>query len=146
NPLGGGPSLSVIEAKRGLFAVDSYFRDSWEDLCDLPPDDIELILRHHALLLLKTDAVVGRRLNAALDWLAEQGVVVAAERVRLDRHIIRAMWQYQWNVASRDRRDLADLIGHGSDSLVLIVRMPAHVRPATVRLSEAKGSADPARR
>jgi nucleoside diphosphate kinase len=139
-------SLSVIARKRALFAVDSYFRDSWEDLCDLPADGIEAILRHHALLLLKPDAVAGRRLGAALAWLVEQGTVVAAERVRLDRHTVRAMWQYQWNVASRDRRDLADLIGRAGDSLALVVRMPADARPATVRLSAAKGAADPARR
>jgi hypothetical protein len=140
-------SLSVVARKRALFAVDSYFRDSWEDLCELPPEDIEPILRHHALLLLKPDAVAGRRLHAGLDWLAERGTVVAAERVRLDRHAVRAMWQYQWNVASRDRRDLADLLGYdGGESLALFVRMPAHARPATVRLSEAKGPADPARR
>jgi hypothetical protein len=164
-------SLSVIRSKRALFAVDTYFRDSWEDLCELPPDGIEPILRHHALLLLKPDAVVGRRLDAALAWLGEQGTVVAAEPVRLDRHTARAMWQYQWNVASRDRRDLADLIAHGGgehgrgehglgehgrgehpggelggNALVLIVRMPADVRPATVRLSAAKGPADPERR
>ncbi|NJC74042.1 hypothetical protein HC031_30655 [Planosporangium thailandense] len=140
-------SLSVLATKRALFAVDSYFRDSWEDLCELPAETVELILRHHALLLLKPDAVVGRRLTAALDWLRGQGTVVAAEPVRLDRHTARAMWQYQWNAASRDRRDLADLICHdGGESLVLIVRMPADHRPATVRLSAAKGPADPERR
>ncbi|MGC9665090.1 AfsA-related hotdog domain-containing protein [Planosporangium sp. 12N6] len=140
-------SLSVSAAKRALFAVDSYFRDSWEDLCELPADDVDRILRHHALLLLKPDAVVGRRLETAAGWLARQGTVVAAERVRLDRHTIRAMWQYQWNVASRDRRDLADLLCHGDgDSLLLVVRMPPDTRPATARLSAAKGPADPARR
>nr|WP_240940076.1 AfsA-related hotdog domain-containing protein [Planosporangium flavigriseum] len=138
--------MSVIPGKRALFAVDSYFRDSWEDLCELPPDAIEYILRHHAVLLLKPDAVVGRRLSAALGWLGEQGTVVAAEPVRLDRHTTRVMWQYQWNVASRDRRDLADLIVRGGDSLLLIVAMPPGDRPATVRLSGAKGPAEPARR
>jgi len=139
-------SLSVLPSKRALFAVDSYFRDGWEDLCELPAADIELILNRHALLLLKPDAVVGRRLEAALTWLAGQGTVVAVERVRISRHVARAMWQYQWNVASRDRRDLADLIGGSGDSLLLLVRLPPAARPATVRLSAAKGPADPARR
>jgi hypothetical protein len=140
-------TLSVIPDKKALFAVDTYFRDSWEDLGELPADRVEVILRQHALLLLKPDAVVGRRLHAALHWATEQGTVVAAERVRVDRHGIRAMWRYQWNVASRDRRDLSDLLGaDGGDALLLILRLPADTRPATVRISEAKGSADPAKR
>jgi nucleoside diphosphate kinase len=140
-------SLSVVPAKRALFAVDTYFRESWEDLREFRSDSVEQLLHRHATLLLKPDAVVGRRLDAALGWLRERGATVAAaERVRLSRHQARAMWQYQWNVATRERRDLCDLIAQRGDALLLVVRMPEDGTPATVRLSAMKGPADPAHR
>jgi hypothetical protein len=136
-----------MDAKLVLFAVDSYFRDAWEDLRPLPEGDVDLVLRRHALLLLKPDAVAGRRLLPALDWLAAHAaVVVAARRLDLGRHHARAMWQYQWNVATRDRRDLADQLLAAGSSLLLLLRLPAGGVPATVVLSSAKGPADPAGR
>src|SRR5438270_8110612 len=56
------------------------------------------------------------------------------------------MWQFQWNSATRERRDLADLLTVAGESLLVIVRLPDDPVPATVRLSSLKGPADPARR
>ncbi|MEO3784953.1 AfsA-related hotdog domain-containing protein [Actinocorallia sp. B10E7] len=138
--------LSALPRKRALFSVDSYFRDGWDDLLEVVPDPWALLERH-ASLLLKPDAVAGRRLEAALEWLLEQdAVIVAAEAVTLDRHSTRAMWWYQWNVATKERRDLADaLVGAGA-GLLLVARLPEAPIPATLRLSNLKGPADPARR
>ena len=139
-------SLSALPVKRALFAVDSYFRDGWDDLLEVVPEPSAL-LHTHATLLLKPDAVAGRRLEAALDWLLEQGaLVVAAERIRLDRHTTRAMWWYQWNVATRERRELADALVTAGESLLLVARLPDAPTPATLRLSNLKGPADPAKR
>lgn len=139
-------SLSALPVKRALFAVDSYFRDGWDDLLEVVPEPSAL-LHTHATLLLKPDAVAGRRLEAALDWLLEQGaLVVAAERIRLDRHSTRAMWWYQWNVATRERRELADALVTAGESLLLVARLPDAPTPATLRLSNLKGPADPAKR
>jgi hypothetical protein len=138
--------LSAVPAKRALFAVDTHFRESWEDLTALGGAARELAHRH-ALVLLKPDAVAARKLEPTLCWLAEQqAVVVAAERGRLCRHQTRAMWRYQWNVATRDRRDLADLLVAAGESLLLVVRLPDGPVPAAVRLSNRKGPADPGRR
>jgi hypothetical protein len=139
-------SLSALPVKRALFAVDSYFRDGWDDLLEVVPEP-SVLLHTHATLLLKPDAVAGRRLEAALDWLLEQGaLVVAAERIRLDRHTTRAMWWYQWNVATRERRELADALVTAGESLLLVARLPDAPTPATLRLSNLKGPADPAKR
>jgi hypothetical protein len=138
--------LSAVPAKRVFFAVDSYFRDSWEDLRELPHDSVEGVLRRHATLLLKPESMVSRRADVALEWLREQGVVVAAERVRISPHQIRALWHYQWNVATRERRDLCDRIASVGDALFVVARLDEDPVPATVRLSNLKGPADPARR
>lgn len=139
-------ALSALPRKRALFAVDSYFRDGWDDLLRVVPDPWRLLERH-ASLLLKPDAVAGRRLEAALEWLLEQdATVVAAEPVALDRHSTRAMWWYQWNVATKERRDLADALVRAGDSLLLVARLPEAPIPATLRLSTLKGPADPSRR
>ncbi|HEX8743230.1 MAG TPA: nucleoside-diphosphate kinase [Thermoleophilaceae bacterium] len=141
-------SLSCLPAKRALFAVDSYFRDAWEDACDRIGPGLDDFLRVHGLLLVKPDAVAGRRLDATLRWLAERDVaIVAAERCRLTRRTIRALWQYQWNLATRDRRDLADLLMPSVESLVLLLRpragQPRGDVPFTLILNEMKGPADP---
>ncbi|MCD0448753.1 hypothetical protein LO762_06020 [Actinocorallia sp. API 0066] len=139
-------ALSALPGKRALFAVDSYFRDGWDDLLDVAPDPWTL-LDTHATMLLTPDAVAGRRLEAALDWLlAQDAVVVAAEPLRLDRHGTRALWWYQWNVATRERRALADTLATAGESLLLVARLPHAPIPATLRISQRKGHADPERR
>ncbi|HEX8052715.1 MAG TPA: nucleoside-diphosphate kinase [Thermoleophilaceae bacterium] len=99
-------------------------------------------------MLVKPDAVAGRRLDATLRWLAEHEVaIVAAERCRLTRRTIRALWQYQWNLATRDRRDLADLLMPSVESLLLVLRPRAGQGrddvPFTLTLNRMKGPADP---
>ncbi|MDX6739312.1 AfsA-related hotdog domain-containing protein [Actinocorallia sp. A-T 12471] len=139
-------ALSALPGKRALFAVDSYFRDGWDDLVETVPDPWSL-LDVHATVLLTPDAVAGRRLEAALEWLLEQdAVIAAAEPLRLDRHSTRALWWYQWNVATRERRALTDLLASAGESLLLVARLPRAPIPATLRISQRKGSADPSRR
>lgn len=141
------PWLSALPAKRALFAADSYFRDGWEDLLAVAGARAPTLLHRHGILLLKPDAVAGRRLGPALDWLLEQdAVVVSARRLRIDRHSARAMWWYQWNVATADRRELADRLVRAGECLLLVVRLPDAPVPTTVRLADRKGPADPVRR
>ncbi|WP_106399118.1 AfsA-related hotdog domain-containing protein [Actinocorallia populi] len=139
-------ALSALPRKRALFSVDGYFRDGWDDLLAVASDPWTLLDRH-AMLLLTPAAVAGRRLEAALEWLLEQdAVVVAAEPVTLDRHSTRAMWWYRWNAATRRRRELTEALARAGDSLLLAVRLPEAPVPATLRLNDLKGPADPARR
>ncbi|WP_170323619.1 nucleoside-diphosphate kinase [Cryptosporangium phraense] len=97
------------------------------------------------MLLLKPDAVVRRKLRTALSWLSGQGWrVVYAQRFRVNRWAVRAFWQYQWNTATRDRREMADLYMSATDSLVLLLRAPGDA-DACSALTRVKGSSDPAR-
>jgi nucleoside diphosphate kinase len=137
-----------MAAKRAFYGVDSYFRDSWEDACDCLGAALDEFLSSHATLLVKPDAVASGRVEPTLDWLLDQGAtIVAAERCLLTPHVIRALWQYQWNKATRDRRDLADILMPATESLLLVVRRETTDEvPYTIELSHAKGPADPAER
>lgn len=139
--------LSCDPAKRALFGCDSYFRDSWEDLLSVAGADAATALHNYGSLLLKPDAVAARRLEPAIDWLADHDVaIVGVARPRLTPQVIRALWQYQWNLATRSRRDLADRLMSMTESLLLVVRMSEDELPATIRLTELKGPADPTQR
>ncbi|MFC6021047.1 nucleoside-diphosphate kinase [Plantactinospora solaniradicis] len=138
--------LSKLPRKRSLYAADTYFRESFEDLAAIGGGRVEQFCHDHALLLLKPDAVVTRRLGAVLHWVLAYGfTIVWAATVAIDRHGIRALWQYGLNAASRDRRDAADLYVTACECLLLLLALPGRPEPASLVLSTAKGPADPVR-
>jgi nucleoside diphosphate kinase len=138
------PWLSVQPMKRRFYGLDLYFREGWEDLTAVgSAEEVRSWLECHTLLLCKPDAVAGRELEAVFSWLARQGAtVVAAEVVAGDRHVIRALWEFQWNIATRDRRDVTELFMALAPMLLLVVRMPEDALPAAVRVADLKGSAN----
>lgn len=138
------PLLTCHPAKQRLYGADTYFQESHEQLAALT-GDVTGFAQRHAALLLKPDAVVARRLDAAVDWLAGQGFrIVGAALTRLTRTMIRALWYFQWNLATPYRRRLAALFLEDADALVLLVR-PEHGLdiPASVELTRLKGPTDP---
>jgi nucleoside diphosphate kinase len=140
------PRLSQDARKRELYGADTYYLESAEQLAAMG-GDLEDFAARHAGVLLKPDAVATRQLVPAIDWLVDNGWrIVAARACRMDRAMLRALWQYQWNVATPYRRRIADEFLTSTDSLVLVVRResgePEDV-PASVRLTEAKGPTDP---
>ncbi len=143
------PWLSRSRVKRQIYGVDLYFREGWEDICEaIPsPEERRNLLQTHSLLVLKPDAVVGRSIRNALAWLARHGVeVVSCETCVVGTHATKALWTYQWNTATRDRRTLLELLFSMTDSLVLTVRLPADLSSASERMSSMKGSATPSLR
>ncbi|MFD9211392.1 nucleoside-diphosphate kinase [Streptomyces sioyaensis] len=140
------PALSCDPRKRTLFGSDTYFLESVEQLGTLTAD-VDGFLHRHAALLLKPDAVVSRQIPATVDWLAQNGFrIVAAERTRLTRTAVRALWYFQWNLATPQRRRLADMFMDSCDALVLVVRPEAddgEAPPASVVVTERKGPTDP---
>ncbi|RSO50692.1 nucleoside-diphosphate kinase [Streptomyces sp. WAC 06725] len=140
------PALSCTPRKRALFAADTYFLESYEQLGTLTADP-DGFLHRHAALLLKPDAVVSRQIPVTVDWLARNGLrIVAAERTRLTRTAVRSLWYYQWNLATPQRRRLADLFMDSCDAVVLVVRPEADqtgAAPASVVMTERKGPTDP---
>lgn len=146
------PALSCDPRKRVLFGSDTYFLESVEQLATLTAD-VDGFLHRHAALLLKPDAVVSRQLPTTVDWLAREGFrIVAAERTRLTPNTVRSLWYFQWNLATPERRRLADLFTDTCDAVVLVVRRDAEgteappSAPASVVLTERKGPTDPGAR
>ncbi|MFI6999310.1 nucleoside-diphosphate kinase [Nocardia sp. NPDC050175] len=138
--------LSGSAAKLRRYSEDVYFRESFEQLCAQTEDPTGFAYRH-AILLCKPDAVLGHVLDQTVSWLTDNGFrIVAARRIRMTPHIVRAVWYFQWNAASPERRLLADLLGTLADALVLVVTRAGDARPVSVELTERKGPTDPERR
>ncbi|MER6383633.1 nucleoside-diphosphate kinase [Streptomyces sp. NPDC001118] len=138
------PLLTCDPEKQRLYGADTYYQESYEQLAALT-DDVTGFAHRHAALLLKPDAVVARRLDAAVEWLTGQGFrIVGAATTRLTRTMIRSLWYFQWNLATPYRRRLAALFLEDADALVLLVR-PEHDTdvPASVHLTSLKGPTDP---
>ncbi|MFL6161962.1 MAG: nucleoside-diphosphate kinase [Jatrophihabitantaceae bacterium] len=139
--------LTVSATKARLFSVDTYFVEAWQQLTELTPDPLEFAHRH-GIVVLKPDACAGRRGSAIINWLAEHGFEAAyCARLRFDRHSLRALWRYQWNMATPQRRALQEQVMTSFDSLVVIVRRARPIRvPTTVYLTDLKGPSLPADR
>ncbi|WP_433756594.1 nucleoside-diphosphate kinase [Nocardia sp. CA-135398] len=139
-------ALTPSPQKVDAYVADTYVQESVDQLDRLGVDAAKFA-REHSLLLLKPDAIVARSVEPTLTWLADNGFrVVGAFRVPVDRHLARALWYFAWNIASPERRRLADLLVGISDVLVLVVHGPDGELPVPVRLTEAKGATDPRKR
>ncbi|MFC4374215.1 nucleoside-diphosphate kinase [Nocardia halotolerans] len=138
--------LTPSEPKVDAYVADTYLLETVEQL-ERMGTDAATFAKEHSLLLLKPDAIVARAIEPTLQWLDENGFrVVAARRLAVDRHLARALWYFAWNIASPQRRRLADLLVGISDVLLLVVHSPATEPPVSVRLTAAKGATDPRKR
>ncbi|MFC3962356.1 nucleoside-diphosphate kinase [Nocardia jiangsuensis] len=136
------PQPEKVAAYRG----DTYVAETVEQLERLGLDPAAFAIGH-SMLLLKPDAIVARAVDPALKWLHDNGYrVVAAEIIPVNRHLARALWYYAWNIASPERRRLADLLVGISDALLLVVTAPGDPLPVPLRLARAKGPTDPRKR
>ncbi|MGW0330824.1 nucleoside-diphosphate kinase [Streptomyces sp. NPDC003011] len=128
--------------------AEAYRRDPYmrEALTSLAPMRDPQVPDRHTFVVLKPDAVAGRRGERILGLLRSRGWhPVAATTVRFDPLLVRELWRYQFNAASAQRIAVVDpLLSSGRSLLVLLEDRdrPAWL-PASVRLTAAKGSADP---
>jgi hypothetical protein len=141
-------SLTKNSRKQQLFGIDPYFRDAWDDIIGLWPDGCERTANLHrtALVVFRPDAIVSRRIEAALEMFSAKGLTpVAVATFKYDRMKVREGWRYQLNIATRDRIDVMDMIlTRGRSILVLYREEPPDVRlPTTVWVSEMKGPSLP---
>src|SRR5439155_11203245 len=103
--------LSCSDRKRRLISADTYFVEAFEDLERAKPPMIETFVLQHAALLIKPDAFAARTVETILSWVTSRRFVpVGVRRVRLTPHVVRAVWRYQWNIATRDRKDIMDVL------------------------------------
>jgi hypothetical protein len=148
------PWLSRDQRKREFYSEDPYF---WEGLASFHAalsrqpaahgQPAEAALRPLTFLLVKPEAIAGRRITPMLDYLHARGFcVIGTWPLRLGRHAVRALWQYQLNaVPVAHIRALEMIVGAGQPYLIGLCRPPDGSRlGAAELLSRCKGSsADP---
>ncbi|MFF9393452.1 nucleoside-diphosphate kinase [Streptomyces griseoluteus] len=136
-------SLSADPRKRVAYRLDPYAREGL-DLFRAPGDRAWLYTT--TFVVIKPDAVVGRRGGMILDILGEEGwLPIAARPFTFDPLLTREIWRYQFNAASRQRIAVVDHLLGSSPSLLVLLRDTSRADglPASVRLTAAKGGADP---
>lgn len=139
-------SSTALPEKAARYAEDTYVQETVAQLDEAGIDPAEFS-RRYSLLLLKPDAIVARAVEPTLKWLQDNEFRVIGSRIcAVDRHLVRALWYFAWNIASPERRRLADLLVGISDALVLVVSSESGALPTSVRLTSAKGPTAPAAR
>jgi hypothetical protein len=135
--------LTASPRKPALFADDLYFREAWADVQDSWDGKGAEILQDLALFTFKSDGVIGRRIRPTLSFFERQGFALAAVApMRHNRHSMRELWRYDWNLYPTDRLALTSLMHGATETLLLLLRDTRYdgVIPGTVRLADLKGS------
>ena len=141
--------LTTQQHKYAYFRDDSHFREGWQTALDVLGDRAPAVLQRIAVVTVKPDAIIGRKVEGALDFMtANDFRPIHAETFSYDRIMTRELWRYQWNVATLDRLDLGDRVHQRSAALATFFLDVAARRrvPACTRLVPLKGSAFPASR
>src|SRR5690242_3317170 len=75
--------LTTYERKFQLYVIESYFRESWHDVCDVLGESRFETLQSLALVIFKPDAIVGRRTLPGLAFFRARGFQpIAAHRIK----------------------------------------------------------------
>lgn len=143
--------LTAVPEKFAYYSVESYFRESWRLAVEIFESEVYRALQRIAVLAVKPDGVITRAAPECLEFLGQHGFrPVVARPVHYERTTCREMWRFQWNAATLDRIHVADAIHACAPGLLLFFVGDAPVGgpalPATVRLVDLKGPADPAGR
>lgn len=139
-------TLTTMPEKSAAYAHDTYYLETADQLATLDVD-ANTFAHRHGLLFLKPDAIAARAVEPTLEWLqANSFRIVSARKVVADRHLVRALWYFQWNIASPERRRLAELLVGISSALLLVVTDTADEVPTSVRLTDRKGPTAPSKR
>ncbi|MFI7131024.1 hypothetical protein ACIBQ1_35415 [Nonomuraea sp. NPDC050153] len=142
-------ALSTLRDKFTYFQTDTVFRQSWQTAVDVVGDEALALFQRLAILTVKPDAVLSRKAEACVDYLAAHGFVpIHAELFWYDRAMARELWRFQWNVATLDRIDVTDLMLYRTQAMTIVLldtSDPLEI-PAAPRLIRLKGSAFPSDR
>lgn len=140
--------LSSSPFKRQLYGTDTYAIEGLEAVERVAGDEARAFCYEHSLLVVKPEAVVSRRLERIFSWLEEVDFrIVDAVPFRFSPAITRGLWRYHWNAVTAAHRQAVDLLVESGPSLAVLVRASeVNGVPASLRLAELKGHADPARR
>jgi hypothetical protein len=94
------PWVTPDQRKRASYADDPYFWEGWAAFaaaCGGQPR--ASALERLTFLMIKPEAIVGRRIEPVLDFLSSRGFLITGTwPVSMSRHVARALWRYQINV------------------------------------------------
>jgi len=141
--------LTVVPAKREAYEKDLYFRETWADLAGHFGDRLVPLLGSIAVMNVKPDAVVGRRMKPILEFVTRHGFQpIGFAPFQLTRHSMREVWRYDWHVYPVDRLAFSTLWYTEVDLLLFVLQdlRPQGPLPASVRLARLKGSSVPEKR
>lgn len=141
--------LSVVPEKRDAYSKDLYFRACWATMTEVFGAHSIGMLHSLAVMNMKPDAVVGRRMARALEFVVGWGFLpIAAAPLQLTRHSMRELWRYDWDVHPLDRLAFSTFWYTSAETPVFVLQdvRPQGSIPASVRLSQMKGSAAPEKR
>jgi hypothetical protein len=142
--------LTRSAAKADRYCDDIYFRESWNQACELLPDP-GLVLRANTYVLIKPETVATGRVELLLTLIRDRGyLLLDLLPVVLDRQRTRALWQYQLNAAPLATLATVDLIiSCAPSAIALLAEEPATRQSggsASERLCAMKGASFGTRR
>lgn len=139
------PPCTSDPDRRRLYQHDIYFREVAFRLGTMEPAVRERMLTCSSFVMFKPEAVVGRRIGAALEFLDANGFdVIGGLPVQLDPRAHRELWRYQLNAAPLPIIRAVDLILAAGPSV--FVALADRLGPqetgttAARRLGDLKGS------
>ncbi|MCP3102431.1 hypothetical protein LZ198_26515 [Myxococcus sp. K15C18031901] len=141
--------LTVVPGKRDAYVKDLYFRETWADVAERFGDQKLSLLHSVAVMNVKPDAVVGRRMKPILEFVTRHGFLpIGCAPFQLTRHSMRDVWRYDWHVYPVDRLTFSTLWYTEVDILLFVLQdlRPQGALPASVRLAQLKGSSVPEKR
>lgn len=129
-----------------VYTGDTWFLEAAEQLFELTSDAAR-IGSGMATLLVKPDGIATGSARTVVDWALRSGFEIHdVAAVSMDHNGIRALWYHQWNIASAERRLLADLLCGLSPALLLVLGRSDDTDdewPCAVQLTELKGPTAP---
>jgi nucleoside diphosphate kinase len=142
------PWLTRDDRKRAVYLDDPYFWEGWASYHAARPTD--RALTRLTFLLVKPEAIAGRRVEPILEFVRSAGfLVIGTWPVRMGRHEARNLWRYSLNeLPIAHIRALEMLVTAGQLFLVglslgrdaCLDRVDSGQVTAAERLSRAKGS------
>ncbi|MEU4084347.1 nucleoside-diphosphate kinase [Streptomyces aureus] len=138
--------LTHDPVRRHTYPDDVYFREMAAFLDGWEPERTDRALLASTFVMFKPDAVVGRRVEPALAFLAGHGFEpLGALTVRVDARLCRELWRYQINAAPLAVIRAVDMILESGPPCVFVAlrdtRGPRRTgTSAAERLAELKGS------
>jgi hypothetical protein len=139
-------TLTALPDKARWYESEAFFRESLADFRLVLGSELDYHVQRTAILTIRPDGIAGRRIEAVVRFLTENGFrIIHVECLRYTPILVRELWRYQLNRATLDRIMLLDLLCGQSPGLVLVLQddVGRSDVPATVRLWSLKGSAVP---